>query len=938
MATDTVSASEDIETIERKEEKKLTYDQILEQFYKHILTWNAADLQPKRKELKKVKVSFDDEKDYVSTFEPLLFEECRAQLERSIEEGEKDDTSEPCLSRVRYISEANDFLIVGLVMSEGVNVFQFHDNDLIMISLHHPLVVFGMDENEEITDDEDTAATSAATHVPADSIKTTTASEDIDDPNKTIEDAERKKKKVIPPSKTPITDQNRTLHLIGTVEHLENGGIKAKFYLKGIKSERARQCGLLLRYEIDWWTTKLCNLSTLQREYVALYSTSQSGFMKTLLLRDEDDNQGIVMKIPPLLHQQFETSFNHSQLGALTSALEGNNITLIQGPPGTGKTHLIIGLISVLLHSTIVPKNPPQERIDFSIREELTTEEKKDDWNISQPWFNKGFFHIRDNFELIDYDFEERDQKRKRDLWRKLRDTGSVKGLQKKRRILLCAPSNGAVDEIVSRLLRDGLLNAEGKKYNPNLVRVGPGSHVDVEQVSLDFMVRCRQQLMNSNSAIPSSSASTAQATSGSSRSNQDSSSIRTMILDEADIVATTLSFSGSSLLTKMIGGFDIVIIDEAAQAVETSTLIPIQHQCKKVVLVGDPKQLPATIISPLAIQHSYDQSLFQRLQEKNKPHMLDTQYRMHSIIRKFPSKHFYDDLLQDGPNIPSRAAHYHSNPFLGPLVFYDLSWSVETKPGGGSVCNMEEIKMAYFLYQHIIKEYPEEDFSGRIGIISPYRQQVLQLREAFKNYPGVSIDTVDGFQGREREIIIFSCVRAPAEKGSGIGFLSDVRRMNVALTRPRCSLIIMGNVKALSVNKDWNDLIVHAQDLGCLVPVKQEPSIEVLIPTFTNKVLYDQLSVEGKELIIDAPLTEEEMAKVKKTNEKIKKKQAQKAANKQKKENNKKRKKNELDNQNNIEENNNNDNSNSNLEEKEKEIETTTTTTTTTSNKRGKK
>jgi len=824
--------------------KKLTQDQILEQFYKHILAWDVADLKPNADRLKKVTVSFKDELDYIKTFEPLLFEECRAQLERSILEGEKDSESEPVQGRVRYISEAGDFLAVGLVLRES-DMNMFHDNDLMMISLHHPTTVFG-DENKEETDDEDSAPTTAATHIPE------------DDPEKVALEAKKKKKKQIPPSKFALTEENRTLHLIGTVENFENGGIKVKFCLKNIQPSRERQMSMLLQYEIDWWITKLCNLSTLQREYSALYLTAQSNFIKTLLLCDEEES-GNIMTIPPALHDQFSTTYNPSQLGALTSALDGRNITLIQGPPGTGKTHVILGLISVLLHSTVVPKVPPKERGVYSSIE-MSMQDKLDNWEISQPWFANNFENIRDDPTLIDYTFEERDEKRKRELWKKLRDTGSVKGQTKKRRILLCAPSNGAVDEIVTRLIRDGLLNAEGRKYNPNIVRIGPGSHNDVETVSLEYMVRCRQQLMSANSAIPSSSASTAQATSGSSRSNQDSNSIRSIVLDEADIVATTLSFSGSSLLLKMVHGFDIVIIDEAAQAVETSTLIPIQHQCKKIVLVGDPKQLPATIISPLAIKHGYDQSLFQRLQEKNPPHMLNTQYRMHSRIRSFPSKHFYNDLLLDGPNIPSRSMDYHKNPFFGPMVFFDLKHSFETKPGGGSVINEEECKMAFLLYQLILKTHPDEDFSGRIGIISPYRQQVLTLRDYFKNYPGISIDTVDGFQGREREIIIFSCVRAPVEKGSGIGFLADQRRMNVALTRPRSSLLVIGNSTALSVNPDWNQLLIHMQTDGCFIPV--EENIELTVSTFTNQELFDKLSSEGSAYSIPPPKSAEDISK----------------------------------------------------------------------------
>ncbi|KYQ99859.1 DNA2/NAM7 helicase family protein [Tieghemostelium lacteum] len=865
------------ETSETKEDEiikpNLTPDQILSRFYKHVLSWDASKLVPNVKKIKEVKVSFKDTKDYVTTFEPLIFEECRAQLERSIEEGEAD--SEPCLSRVRYLTDTNDFLVVGLVISHETELYSFHDNDLMMLSVHHPRIVFGEDENTEMSDEED-EDTNAGTLDKTVGNKTAVHSSNghtiivDEDPNKATTDQPKKKKLAIPKSKMELTPETRYLHLIGTVEHLESGGIKVKFYTKDLGG-RFQKLAILLRHEMDWWTTKLCNLSTLQREFLALHLTSQLNFMKTLLLRDEDvDSDHMGMKIPPALQSQFESTYNPSQFSALNSALDAHPITLIQGPPGTGKTHVILGLISVLLHSTIIPKHPVVEKKQF-LQKELTDEEKQRDWTISQPWYFKSgsYKSIRDDLSLIDYQYEEKEDKRKKEFFKKIKETGSTLNALKKRKILLCAPSNGAVDEIVTRLLRDGLLNEEGKKYNPNIVRVGPGSHADVDSVALDSMVRAKQQLMSSNTAIPSSSASTAQATSGSARLTQDSSSIRNMILADADIVATTLSFSGSSLLTKLSNGFDIVIIDEAAQAVETSTLIPMQHHCKKIVLVGDPKQLPATIISPVAIKYRYDQSLFERLQVKTIPTMLDTQYRMHSKIRQFPSDHFYDGLLKDGPNIPQRQQGYHQNPFFGPMVFYDLSYTTESKPTGGSVCNFEECKMVYLLYQLILKTHPGEDFSGRIGVISPYKQQVLTLREYFKSFPGVSIDTVDGFQGREKEIIIFSCVRAPEDKGSGIGFLADVRRMNVAITRPRSSLIIVGNSRALSVNPDWNDLIKHAKDAHNLIPVS-EP-IETTVPTFTTSELYDTLAAEGFKQKLNPPKSVEEIENQKKKKNKRK-------------------------------------------------------------------
>ncbi|EGG16379.1 DNA2/NAM7 helicase family protein [Cavenderia fasciculata] len=860
------------ETIEKNEDDKpLNNDQVLAIFYKKVLSWDASRIHRMTERLRPVRATFTDKNDYIQTFEPLILEECRAQLERAIHE-ENEQVSTPTISRVRYISENNDYLEVGLTFAAEADAFQFHENDLMMVSLHHPMLIFGGSLEDEMTDseyeDEDEdgnpiTITPKAPVVPE------------EDPNKVVmtDDLLKKKKRVIPLSRTPVTEENKYLHLIGTVEQFETGGIKVKFCLKNIHDDRGRQMNLLLRYEMDWWTTKLCNLSTIQREFLALYLTSNTSFMKTLLLTDDQEN-GASMKIPPILYDKFKQAFNSSQFSALEAALEGKNITLIQGPPGTGKTHVILGLISVLLHSTEIPKETEQFVNQLSIQSsQIMDHEKEKWWNIAQPWFNEQVKHKRDNFDLIDYTFEEKEEKRKRDLWRKLRETGSIREPPRKRRILLCAPSNGAVDEIVGRLIRDGCLNHEGKKYQPNIVRVGPGSQMDVERVTLEYMVRCRQQLMNSNTAMPSSSAATAAATT-SSKGNMDTNSIRSIILDDAEIIATTLSFSGSSLLTKM-NGFDIVIIDEAAQAVETSTLVPIQHKCKKIILVGDPKQLPATIISPIAIKYKYDQSLFQRLQEKCPPLMLTTQYRMHSTIRQFPSRHFYNDLLEDGPNIADRATNYHGNSFFGPLVFYDLPFAREIKHGGGSVFNEDECFMAIYLYQLILRTYPEQDFTGRIGIISPYRQQVLTLREFFKNCPGISIDTVDGFQGREREIIIFSCVRASDQEGAGIGFLADVRRMNVALTRPRSSLLVIGNAKTLSINKDWNELIKHCQSNNCLVPIQCESrdKLEACVNSFVDKGKFAELSEIGNNLVIGDAVDLEAIEKKKQEENKNKRK-----------------------------------------------------------------
>jgi len=226
---------------------------------------------------------------------------------------------------------------------------------------------------------------------------------------------------------------------------------------------------------------------------------------------------------------------------------------------------------------------------------------------------------------------------------------------------------------------------------------------------------------------------------------------------------------------------------------------------------------------------------LFERLMATDvKLSMLKTQYRMHPVIRQFPSDHFYDAMLEDAPSVAARAQPYHATPCFGPFVFYDVRHSVEATQGA-SHHNEEEAKVVLGLYRLLVQTYPDiTDFATRVGIISPYKQQVQLLRTLFKEFPGVNVDTVDGYQGREREIIFFSSVRAPA-KGSkaNIGFLSDVRRMNVALTRPLSSLIVVGNSRALKSNEDWRAMVAHAVASNCYVRVQKK--VEEFLPQITQ-------------------------------------------------------------------------------------------------------
>ena len=282
---------------------------------------------------------------------------------------------------------------------------------------------------------------------------------------------------------------------------------------------------------------------------------------------------------------------------------------------------------------------------------------------------------------------------------------------------------------------------------------------------------------------------------------------------------------------------FETVVVDEAAQCVEMSALIPLKYGCAKCILVGDPKQLPPTVFSKVAARFQYEQSLFVRMQGNHPDdvHLLDTQYRMHPEISVFPSQTFYDGRLLDGDDMAAlRDRPWHASSLLGPYRFFDVQGQHQAAPKGHSLINIAEIDVALQLFHRLTSDFNSVDFKGKIGIITPYKSQLRELKDRFSRKYGQSIfdavefNTTDAFQGRESEVIIFSCVRASPT--GGIGFLQDIRRMNVGLTRAKSSLWVLGNSQSLVRGEFWRKLVEDAQSRdryteGNVMAMLQKPS-----------------------------------------------------------------------------------------------------------------
>jgi ATP-dependent RNA/DNA helicase IGHMBP2 len=288
-------------------------------------------------------------------------------------------------------------------------------------------------------------------------------------------------------------------------------------------------------------------------------------------------------------------------------------------------------------------------------------------------------------------------------------------------------------------------------------------------------------------------------------------------ILQMAQVIVTTLVGVESKYLEGRT--FRTVIIDEAAQALEPATWIPI-CRAEKVIMAGDPFQLPPTVKSMEAQKGGLGYTLMERCMktQPHSAHLLDAQYRMNNKIMEFSNRKFYQGKLTAHETVAERRLKI-SDVNTDPIEFIDIAGCgfEETKDSETlSLYNEGEVKV---ILQHLQewKHIFENEHPPSVAIISPYRQQVVKLNEVIKTDPEllnrIKINTVDAFQGQERDIVYISLVRS--NNNGDIGFLKDYRRMNVAMTRAKKKLIIVGDSATLSNDKFYADFLEFVEKEG---------------------------------------------------------------------------------------------------------------------------
>jgi predicted DNA helicase len=296
-------------------------------------------------------------------------------------------------------------------------------------------------------------------------------------------------------------------------------------------------------------------------------------------------------------------------------------------------------------------------------------------------------------------------------------------------------------------------------------------------------------------------------------------------VWNASDVVVATHTVCGDPLIQAK--SFDWVILDEATQGIEPATWIPVRH-AGKVILAGDHRQLPPTVLRPRPGGHDLSFTLFERLHEILGPEFkvrLEKQYRMHEHIMDFSSREFYEGALAADPSVAGHTlldlkAVKREGLDDAPVIFLDtagLGYEEEVEEGTESRYNPQEAKLVVAELNRLVKAgiTPED-----IAIISPYSAQVKLLTSMILGDKGepaalaaLEIDSVDAFQGREKEAVIVSLVRSNRE--GQLGFLTDTRRMNVAMTRAKRKLIMVGDSATLSNEKFYEDLLRYVESVN---------------------------------------------------------------------------------------------------------------------------
>ncbi len=413
--------------------------------------------------------------------------------------------------------------------------------------------------------------------------------------------------------------------------------------------------------------------------------------------------------------------------------------------------------------------------------------------------------------------------------------------IRRERRVLVCAPSNTAVDLLTEKLAERGV----------NVIRMGNPSRVSdlLLEHTLDAQVMAHKSYNELRSMRQTAEQYRETAGKYVRSFGYEEQQQRRLLKEEAralhqaaddleryitedlleQVQVITCTLVGASNRNIRHLTYETVFIDEAAQALEPGCWIPIS-KAKRVVLAGDHHQLPPTVKSEKA--GALRETLFEKAikRQPEAARMLTVQYRMHEQIMRFSSDQFYDGRLEAAPTVAHAGLEAYDLRFAPdpPVEFLDTAgfgFQEITIPESRSTANPEEADLLLHRLSQLLEPYDPADHEDdllTIGVIAPYRAQINYLKDAVEEsdelaglmqHRMLSIGTVDSFQGQERDIIAISLTRSNTH--GEIGFLSDIRRMNVGMTRARKKLLLVGDSSTLGSHPFFKELIAYVESIG---------------------------------------------------------------------------------------------------------------------------
>ncbi len=415
--------------------------------------------------------------------------------------------------------------------------------------------------------------------------------------------------------------------------------------------------------------------------------------------------------------------------------------------------------------------------------------------------------------------------------------------IRRERRVLVCAPSNTAVDLLTEKLAEHGV----------NVIRMGNPSRVSdlLLEHTLDARVMAHPSYGKMRALRQTADQYRETASQHVRHFGHEERQQRQLLKEEArqlflqaddlerfitedvleSVQVITCTLVGASHRNIRHLTFDTVFVDEAAQAIEPGCWIPIARG-QRVVLAGDHHQLPPTVKSEKAAREGLRETLFEKCIQRQPAtaRMLTLQYRMHEQIMEFSSRRFYGGRLQAHQRVRHAGLGAYDSGFAPdlPVEFLDTAgfgFLELTIPESRSTANPEEAAVLLKRLTQLLEPYDPAEHEHdplTIGVIAPYRAQINCLKDAIEEAPGLgsllqhrrlSVGTVDSFQGQERDIIAISLTRS--NRSGEIGFLSDIRRMNVGMTRARRKLLLVGDSSTLGAHPFFQELLAYVEQTG---------------------------------------------------------------------------------------------------------------------------